>query len=101
LRDTARWYHLGSTDDVLRFMNETEHNVGGASATRARHVSPDMYKDKDYFQSDRYHRRIVGVAARGPEPARDCAKFAASAMNDDMSNWAPKPEFMVAEAIPT
>ena len=30
-------------------------------------------------------------------PRRDCARFAASAPNDDMSNWAPKPKYMITE----
>src|SRR5208283_1811643 len=48
-------YHLGSTDDVLRFMNETHSILWVAHPrTKSSAMYPDMYKDKDYFQSDRF-----------------------------------------------
>jgi len=57
---------------------------------------PDMYKDKDYFQSDRF---IGGSWESLPvdlSQPRLC-EVRCFGVNDDMSNWAPKPKYMLAE----
>ncbi len=90
-------YHLGSTDDVLRFMNETKSIIWVAHPrTKSSAMYPDMYKDKDYFQSDRF---IGGSWESLPvdlSQPRLC-EVRCFGVNDDMSNWAPKPKFMLAE----
>jgi hypothetical protein len=90
-------YNLGSTDDVLRFMNETQSILWVAHPrTKSSAMYPDMYKDKDYFQSDRF---IGGSWESLPvdlSQQRLC-EVRCFGLNDDMSNWAPKPKFMLAE----
>ena len=57
---------------------------------------PDEYKDKDYFLSDRF---IGGSWESLPvdlSQTRLC-EVRCFGVNDDMSNWAPKPKFMLAE----
>jgi hypothetical protein len=90
-------YHLGSADDVLRFLNETKSIIWVAHPrTKSSTMYPDMYKDQDYFLSDRF---IGGSWESLPvdlSQPRLC-EVRCFGVNDDMSNWAPKPKFMLAE----
>jgi hypothetical protein len=90
-------YHLGSTDDLLKFVNETKSIIWAAHPrTKSSALYPDMYKDKDYFQSDRF---IGGSWESLPvdlSQPRLC-EVRCFGLNDEMSNWAPKPKFMLAE----
>jgi hypothetical protein len=90
-------YHLGSTDDLLKFVNETKSIIWVAHPrTKSSALYPDMYKDKDYFLSDRF---IGGSWESLPvdlSQPRLC-EVRCFGLNDEMSNWAPKPKFMLAE----
>jgi hypothetical protein len=90
-------YHLNSSDDVLKFVNETKSILWVAHPrTKSSALFPDMYKDKDYFLSDRF---IGGSWESLPvdlSQPRLC-EVRCFGVNDDMSNWAPKPKFMLAE----
>ena len=90
-------YHLGSADDVLKMVNREERNsldrapahqeLGGLS----RHV-----QGQGFLSQRSLHRRFVGVASGGSSEKRLC-EVRCFGTNDDMSNWAPKPKFMLAE----
>ncbi|MGA1983289.1 MAG: hypothetical protein ABSG84_12590 [Acidobacteriaceae bacterium] len=90
-------YHLGSADDVLKFVNETKSIIWVAHPrTKSSALFPDMYKDKDFFLSDRF---IGGSWESLPvdlSQERLC-EVRCFGVNDDMSNWAPKPKFFLAE----
>jgi hypothetical protein len=90
-------YHLGSADDVLKFVNETKSILWVAHPrTKSSALFPDIYKDKDFFLSDRF---IGGSWESLPvdlSQQRLC-EVRCFGVNDDMSNWAPKPKFMLAE----
>jgi hypothetical protein len=90
-------YHLGSAEDVLKFVNETKSILWVAHPrTKSSALFPDMYHDKDFFLSDRF---IGGSWESLPvdlSQARMC-EVRCFGVNDDMSNWALKPKFMLAE----
>jgi hypothetical protein len=90
-------YHLSSADDVLKFINETKSIIWAAHPrTKSSALFPDMYKDKDYFLSDRF---IGGSWESLPvdlSQKRLC-EVRCFGLNDEMSDWAPKPKFMLAE----
>lgn len=90
-------YHLGSAADVLKFVNETKSILWVAHPrTKSSALFPDMYHDKDFFLSDRF---IGGSWESLPvdlSQQRLC-EVRCFGVNDDMSNWAPKPKFMLAE----
>ena len=90
-------YHLGGPDDVLRFVNETQSILWVAHPrTKSSAMFPDLYKDKGFFLSDRF---IGGSWESLPvdlSQKRLC-EVRCFGLNDEMSNWAPKPKFMLAE----
>jgi hypothetical protein len=90
-------YHLNSSADVLKFINETKSIIWVAHPrTKSSALFPDLYKDKDYFLSDRF---IGGSWESLPvdlSQPRLC-EVRCFGLNDEMSNWAPKPKFMLAE----
>jgi hypothetical protein len=90
-------YHLGSDADVLKFMDETKSIIWVAHPrTKSSALFPDMYKDKDFFLSDRF---IGGSWESLPvdlSQKRLC-EVRCFGVGDDMSNWAPKPKFFLAE----
>lgn len=90
-------YHLGSAADVFDMVNR-EHGIIWTAHPRTKSSEgyPEAYKHKDFFLSDRFigaaweslptdlaEKRLCGVRCFGT--------------GDDMSNWAPKPKFMIAE----
>jgi hypothetical protein len=90
-------YHLGSAADVLKFVNETRSVMWVAHPrTKSSALFPDMYKDKDYFLSDRFIGGSWESLPVDQSQARLC-EVRCFGVNDDMSNWAPKPKFMLAE----
>jgi hypothetical protein len=90
-------YHLGSTDDVLKFVNETKSIIWVAHPrTKSSALFPDMYKDKDYFLSDRFIGGSWESLPADLSQERLC-EVRCFGVNDDMSNWAAKPKFMLAE----
>jgi hypothetical protein len=90
-------YHLGSSEDVLKFVNETKSILWVAHPrTKSSALFPDTYKDKDFFLSDRF---IGGSWESLPvdlSQKRLC-EVRCFGVNDDMSNWVPKPKFFLAE----
>ena len=90
-------YHLGSIDDVMKMINREQSILWVAHPrTKSSAMYPDMYKDQDYFFSDRF---IGGSWESLPvdlSQKRLCEERCFG-VNDDMSNWAPKPKFMLAE----
>jgi hypothetical protein len=90
-------YHLGSTDDVLRFLNETKSIIWVAHPrTKSTALYPDEYKDKDFFLSDRFIGGSWESLPADLSQQRLC-EVRCFGVNDDMSNWAPKPKFFLAE----
>ena len=90
-------YHLGSAEDALKFVNETKSIMWVAHPrTKSSALFPDMYKDKDFFLSDRF---IGGSWESLPvdQSQKRLCEVRCFGVNDDMSNWAPKPKFMLAE----
>ena len=57
---------------------------------------PDMYKDKDFFLSDRFIGASWESLPVDLSQKRLCEERCFG-VNDEMSNWAPKPKFMLAE----
>jgi hypothetical protein len=57
---------------------------------------PDTYKDKDFFLSDRFIGASWESLPVDLSEKRLC-EVRCFVTNDDMSNWAPKPKFMLAE----
>ncbi|MGA7835553.1 MAG: hypothetical protein WCA31_10150, partial [Acidimicrobiales bacterium] len=90
-------YHLGSVQDVENFINREQGIIWVAHPrTKSSAMYPDEYKDKDFFLSDRF---IGGSWESLPvdlSQPRLC-EVRCFGVNDDMSNWAPKPKFMLAE----
>ena len=90
-------YHLGSIDDVMKMVNKEQSILWTAHPrTKSSAMYPDMYKDKDYFFSDRFIGESWESLPADPSQKRLC-EVRCFGVNDDMSNWAPKPKFMLAE----
>jgi hypothetical protein len=90
-------YHLGSEADVLKMVEQEKGIIWTAHPrTKSSALYPDTYKDKDFFLSDRF---IGGSWESLPvdlSQKRLC-EVRCFGTNDEMSNWAPKPKFMLAE----
>ena len=90
-------YHIGSADDMLKFVNETHSIMWTAHPrTKSSALFPDMYKDKDFFQSDRFIGASWESLPVDLSQKRLC-EVRCFGLNDEMSDWAPKPKFMLAE----
>ena len=90
-------YHLGSIDDVMKMVNKEQGIIWVAHPrTKSSAMYPDMYKDKDFFFSDRF---IGGSWESLPvdQSQKRLCEERCFGLNDEMSNWAPKPKFMLAE----
>ncbi len=90
-------YHLGSEEDVLKMVNQEQSILWTAHPrTKSSEVFPDGYKDKDFFLSDRF---IGGSWESLPVDLSEkrLCEVRCFGVNDDMSNWAPKPKYMIAE----
>jgi hypothetical protein len=90
-------YHIGSAEDVLKMVDQ-EHAIIWTAHPRTKSSEgyPEAYKDKDFFLSDRF----IGASWESlpldlSEPEL-CQERCFGTL-DDMSNWAPKPKFMIAE----
>lgn len=90
-------YHLGSIADVMKMVN-TENGIIWTAhpRTKSSAMYPDMYKDKDFFLSDRFIGASWESLPADLSQKRLCEERC-FALNDEMSNWAPKPKFMLAE----
>lgn len=90
-------YHLGSADDVLRFVNEQQGILWTAHPeTKSSEGYPEAYKDKDFFLSDRF----IGASWESLPvdlSEKELCPVRCFGTGDAMSNWSPKPKFMIAE----
>lgn len=90
-------YHLGSSDDVLKMVNQEQAIIWTAHPrTKSSEMYPDGYKDKDFFLSDRFVGASWESLPVDLSEKRLC-EVRCFGTNDDMSNWAPKPKYMIAE----
>ena len=90
-------YHLGSAEDVLKMVNQ-EHAILWTAHPRTKSSEgyPEGYKDKDFFLSDRF------IGASWESLPTDLSETSLCPIRcfgtgDDMSNWAPRPKFLIAE----
>jgi hypothetical protein len=90
-------YHLGSSDDVLKMVNQ-EQGIFWTAHPRTKNSEgyPDTYKDKDFFLSDRFIGASWESLPLDLSEKRLC-EVRCFGTGDDMSNWAPKPKFLIAE----
>ncbi len=90
-------YHLGSAEDVLNMVNR-EHGIIWTAHPRTKSSEgyPEAYKDKDFFFSDRFVGASWESLPTDLSEKRLC-EVRCFGTTDDMSNWAPKPKFMIAE----
>jgi hypothetical protein len=90
-------YHLRSADDAFRMVNQEKAVMWTAHPeTKSSTGYPTEYKDKDFFLSDRF----IGASWESLPvdlSQRDLCPIRCFLTNDNMSNWAPKPKFMIAE----
>ncbi len=90
-------YHLGSVEDTVKFVNDEQGIIWTAHPrTKSSEGYPEAYKDKDFFLSDRF----IGASWESlpldlSQP--ELCQVRCFGTLDDMSNWAPKPKFMIAE----
>ena len=93
----GKLYHLGSAADVLNMINDEKAILWTAHPrTKSSALYPDTYKDKDFFLSDRFIGASWESLPVDLSEKRLC-EVRCFGVNDDMSNWAPKPKFMLAE----
>jgi hypothetical protein len=90
-------YHLGSVDDIENFVNREQGILWAAHPrTKSSAMYPDEYKDKDFFLSDRF----IGASWESLPldlSEKELCQERCFGTGDDMSNWAPKPKFLIAE----
>jgi hypothetical protein len=90
-------YHLGSVEDVENFLDREQGIIWTAHPrTKSSAMYPDEYKDKDFFLSDRFIGASWESLPVDLSQERLC-EVRCFSVNDDMSNWAPRPKFMLAE----
>src|SRR6266567_2825296 len=90
-------YRLGSPDDVLKMVNK-ENGIFWTAHPRTKSSEgyPETYKDKDFFLSDRFIGASWESLPLDLSEKRLC-EVRCFGTNDDMSNWAPKPKYMITE----
>ena len=90
-------YHLGSSEDVLKMVNQEQGIMWTAHPrTKSSEGYPEAYKDQDFFQSDRF----IGASWESLPvdlSEKELCQVRCFGTGDDMSNWAPKPKFLIAE----
>ncbi len=90
-------YHLGSVADIENFVDREQGILWAAHPrTKSSAMYPDEYKDKEFFLSDRFIGASWESLPVDLSQASLCEERCFG-VNDDMSNWAPKPKFMLAE----
>lgn len=90
-------YNLGSAADMFKFVNQQGGVMWTAHPrTKSSEGYPEAYKDKDFFQSDRF---IGGSWEALPTDLseKELCQVRCFGLEDEMNNWAPKPKFMIAE----
>jgi hypothetical protein len=90
-------YHLGSQDDVLRFLNET-HSIGWTTHPETKNSEgyPEAYHDRPFFQSDRWVGASWESLPVDLSEKEECERRCFD-VEDTMSNWAPQPKAMITE----
>jgi hypothetical protein len=90
-------YHLGSSEDVLNMINREQGIMWTAHPrTKSSEGYPEAYKSQDFFQSDRF----IGASWESLPvdlSETELCQTRCFGTGDDMSNWAPKPKFLLAE----
>ncbi len=90
-------YHLGSSEDVLNMVNKEEGILWTTHPmTKNSEGYPEAYKNKDFFQSDRF----IGASWESLPvdlSEKEMCPYRCFGTEDNMSNWAPKAKFMIAE----
>ncbi len=90
-------YHLGSPADVLAMVNKENGIIWTAHPrTKSSEGYPETYKDTDFFQSDRFIGASWESLPVDLSEKRLC-EVRCFGTGDDMSNWAPKPKYLIAE----
>jgi hypothetical protein len=90
-------YHLGSPADVLEMVNREKGIFWTAHPrTKSSEGYPETYKDTDFFRSDRFIGASWESLPVDLSEKRLC-EVRCFGTGDDMSNWAPKPKFLIAE----
>jgi hypothetical protein len=90
-------YHVGSSEDILNMVNREQGLLWTTHPrTKSTEVWPEDYKDKDFFLSDRFigaswESLPVDLSEKEECPVR------CFGTEDDMSNWAPKAKYAIAE----
>ena len=90
-------YHVGSSEDILNMVNR-EHGILWTTHPRTKNSEgyPEAYKDKPFFQSDRFIGASWESLPVDLSEKEEC-EVRCFGTQDDMSNWAPKAKFMIAE----
>jgi hypothetical protein len=90
-------YHLGSPEDVLNMVNQEQGIMWTAHPrTKSSEGYPEAYKDTDFFKSDRFIGASWESLPVDLSEQRLC-EVRCFGTGDDMSDWAPKPKFLIAE----
>jgi hypothetical protein len=90
-------YHIGSAEDVLNMVNREQAILWTAHPrTKNSEGYPEAYKDQDFFQSDRFIGASWESLPTDLSEKEEC-EFRCFGTGDDMSNWAPKPKYLIAE----
>jgi hypothetical protein len=90
-------YHLGSSEDVLKMVNQEKGIFWTAHPrTKSSEGYPETYKDKHFFLSDRFIGASWESLPLDLSEKRLC-EVRCFGTGDDMSNWAPKPKYVIAE----
>lgn len=85
----GKCYHVGSQADVLKFMEEEQGLMWTAHPRiKASRGFPDVYKDRDFFLSDRF----LGAAWKSMPADLSLPRLGTRVfeLQDDMSNWGVK-----------
>jgi hypothetical protein len=90
-------YNLGNSKDAFEMINREGGVLWTAHPrTKSSEGYPETYKDKDFFQSDRFLGASWEALPTDLSEKRLC-EVRCFALEDEMSDWAPKPKFMIAE----
>ncbi len=90
-------YHVGSSADILNMVNR-EHGILWTTHPRTKSSEgyPEAYKDQPFFQSDRFIGASWESLPVDLSEKEEC-EVRCFGTQDDMSNWAPKAKYMIAE----
>jgi hypothetical protein len=90
-------YNLSSAKDAMEMINREGGVMWTAHPrTKSSEGYPEAYKDKDFFLSDRF----IGASWEALPvdlSEKELCQVRCFDLEDEMSNWAPKPKFMIAE----